>query len=46
MKVRGKITNTDNINLLNLTLNEEKKFNKPYIAIEWVAKRYKNNKKK
>ena len=46
MKIRGKITNSDNLDLLNLTLEEEKKFNKPYIAIEWVANRYKENKEK
>ena len=45
MLIRGKITNPNNRALLNLSFEEEKKFNKPYIAFEWVAEKYKENKK-
>lgn len=46
MIIRGKVTSTNNRALLNFSFEEEKRFNKPYLMFEWVAKRYKENKEK
>ncbi len=41
--ILGKLTNESNIDLLNLSLDEERKFNDPSIAYKWVAENYMNS---
>ncbi|PHS35719.1 MAG: hypothetical protein COA82_03650 [Alkaliphilus sp.] len=43
MPIHGYITNPKNIDLLKMTLDEEKRFNNPAIAYEWVANKYQEN---
>lgn len=44
MPIYGQINDARNIKLLQATLDEEKRFNDPSIAYNWVGQRYKENK--
>lgn len=46
MEILGNISCDKNINLLNFSFDQEKKFNNPIIAYQWVKQRWLDNKEK